>query len=320
MGEFIPEVLIISNTRDFATDHVVNRLRSSGVSYLRLNRDEFERYELSLSVSPPSIYGKTTGIDFAVRSDSLRSIYFRAPVYLREIHPATITPDEQLSRTQWAAFTRSLQIFEDVHWVNHPQATYRAEVKPIQLLAAKKVGFTIPKTLVTNSLAAASATFCQSTDVVVKTLDPLIIADGDEEAFIYSNFVPMAELRASEISSAPTVVQESITPKTDMRVTVIGDQVFAVEITRNGEGISGDWRRAKNGLDYIPVVLPKDVETACTQITADLGLVFGALDLALRGGEYFFLEINPTGEWAWLLESQPGIDKAIVDALIRQTP
>ena len=47
------------------------------------------------------------------------------------------------------------------------------------------------------------------------------------------------------------------------------------------------------------------------------GLVFGAIDLALQDGKYYFLEINPTGEWGWLVD-QAGlpIDEAIAEALL----
>ena len=38
----------------------------------------------------------------------------------------------------------------------------------------------------------------------------------------------------------------------------------------------------------------------------ELHLNFGGIDLAYVDGEYYFIEVNPTGEWGWL-EVKTGI-------------
>jgi len=46
-------------------------------------------------------------------------------------------------------------------------------------------------------------------------------------------------------------------------------------------------------------------------------LQFGAIDLAFCNDRYYFLEINPTGEWAWLVDAAKlPIDEEIATALI----
>ena len=44
-----------------------------------------------------------------------------------------------------------------------------------------------------------------------------------------------------------------------------------------------------------------------------LNLSFGGIDLALVEKKYYFIEINPTGEWGWLVSNSCPIDKTIVD-------
>ncbi len=40
------------------------------------------------------------------------------------------------------------------------------------------------------------------------------------------------------------------------------------------------------------------------------------MDLILHNGIYYFIEVNPTGEWAWLVNKTGlRIDKAICDYL-----
>ena len=49
--------------------------------------------------------------------------------------------------------------------------------------------------------------------------------------------------------------------------------------------------------------LPKKIATACVDLTAALGLCFGAIDLLVTpDGRYVFLEINPNGQWAFIEE------------------
>ena len=50
-----------------------------------------------------------------------------------------------------------------------------------------------------------------------------------------------------------------------------------------------------------------------------LRLEFGGIDLAILDDTYYFIEVNPTGEWGWLTSTAHlPIDSAIVDALVEE--
>lgn len=312
-----PRVLIISSKYDFGTDNIVFRLRQRGATYLRLNRDQFSEMEICLDPGAQKLLGRFDDSSFEIRTDSLRAIYFRAPVFLRDNYQPDLSPDAQFSRSQWAAFVRSLAIFDDVGWVNNPQATYTAEIKPFQLRIAEKLGFDVPRTMVGNSLTYCKNLATRDGGIVVKTLDPVILSFGDSDAFIYTNFTSSDELETSDIARAPIILQQPLVPKTDVRVTVVRDTVFAVEIKYDDKDIDGDWRLQKKDLQYRLVTLPKEIEKKCVELLARLQLTFGAIDLALHDGKYYFLEINPTGEWAWLMDHTGAeIDQAITDVLL----
>ncbi|MBL9081829.1 MAG: hypothetical protein JNK76_08500 [Planctomycetales bacterium] len=301
MERISPHVLLLSTKHDYSTDHVVWQLRQLGLSYVRLNRDQLPQMQLELEPTPPSLVGKSEHQTFEITSETLRSIYFRAPVFLRDNYQPSIPPEEQFARSQWAAFIRALTVFDSAFWINHPTPTYQAEIKPLQLATAAAVGFRIPRTVVTNS-AKATALKSLGSQLATKVLDGVVLRVNEQEGFIYTHIVTSGELAEGEISSAPIIVQEAIVPKVDIRVTVVGDRAFAAEIvSASGDGFSNDWRINKSNIQYRPITLPSNVENRCLQLVRKLGLVFGGIDLALRGGEYFFIEINPTGEWAWLM-------------------
>jgi len=60
------------------------------------------------------------------------------------------------------------------------------------------------------------------------------------------------------------------------------------------------------------------VQELCIRLVERLGLCYGAIDMILTpDGRYVFLEINPSGQYAWI-EMQTGlpISAAICDLLL----
>lgn len=307
------DILIISDKLDFTTDYVCLELAQRGDSYLRVNRDEFAEYSITLEINPIVLKLERAGLEFQISDPHLKSIYFRAPVYLRDIYQPGLPMHSQLYRTQWSAFIRDLSIFENPLWINNPVMTYKAENKLLQLKYAQMEGFTCPRTIVTN---ASPRDIVDDADYIVKSIDTAVLRIGDDEAFVYSNKVTGLDLKHAMLSTAPVIIQDYIYPKMDLRVTVVGNTVFTVKIISNHSGVDGDWRQMKDKVEYIEYSLPEKVSKSCVNLTKSLGLYFGAIDLIESNGKIYFLEINPTGEWGWLINAaQLPIHKAICDAL-----
>jgi glutathione synthase/RimK-type ligase-like ATP-grasp enzyme len=117
------------------------------------------------------------------------------------------------------------------------------------------------------------------------------------------------------------ILQREITKRADVRVTVVGDRVFAAAISSQGSPETEvDWRRGGSGdLPYQAITLPDSLSALCVQLVNSLDLRFGAIDLVWdEDGVFWFLEVNPNGQWAWI-ETRTGhpITAAIVDALER---
>lgn len=128
----------------------------------------------------------------------------------------------------------------------------------------------------------------------------------------------MEELNKIDISQAPIIIQKCIEPKIDCRITYVDGRIFPVKILLNGEGIHGDWRKEKNGLTYEKFTLPPDICSQIHQLMQRLNLCFGGIDLIESNNKYYFVEVNPTGEWGWL-ETGSGlrISEEIANALMR---
>jgi len=307
-----PAVLILTSIFDFSADLVALRLKKNGVSFLRINKEHVHDYRFSLSPTEPLLTIESRSeeqlgawsVDTAVKS-----VWFRQPVFLRNTPPTPLSIDEQLTRSQWSAFFRSLSVFDHAAWMNWPQATYLAESKPYQLLAAHRCGFKTPNTNVGNI-----ASNKHEEPAIIKSLDTVLLREGNDCLFTYSTFAD--ELSDAESASAPFVTQEYIYNKVDIRVTIIGEILYAVRILSDGDPVAGDWRiTPKELLQYADTVLPESVATSCMALVRKLGLEFAAIDLLEREDEYYFLEVNPTGEWGWLNGTERPFDALIADWL-----
>jgi glutathione synthase/RimK-type ligase-like ATP-grasp enzyme len=307
-----PEVLIIGARYDFACDYVVAELRDRNVPHLRLNIEDLPSFNIVLDPLQQKLMGRCPALEFEVSQEKLRWIIFRRPVFLR----TSSVKDAEVSfqQSQWAAFTRALMIFEKSSWMNHPAATYLAETKPLQLLKAEQVGFDVPATLVANVAGLWVNRKLERELVAVKGLDTVLLQWPDREAFAYTQIVDLHELGEAALSAAPVVIQEALTGKLDVRVTVVGNKVFAAEISEDGRGVEGDWRLRKASVTFAGHDLPDAVGACCVALTQALGLTFSAIDLALMDAKYYFLELNPTGEWVWLVDAAGlAIDEAIAE-------
>jgi glutathione synthase/RimK-type ligase-like ATP-grasp enzyme len=209
-------------------------------------------------------------------------------------------------------------VLEGPMWVNHPTSTYLAEHKAVQLRRANEIGFLTPETIITNDAALVPFEVVFQEKVIVKGLDTVLMREGSMESFGFTHIFDMTSLREEEIASSPVMFQEPIFGKLDVRATVVGSDVFAASITADGKPIQGDWRRTKGGAEFQPHNLPTEVTDKCVELVKELGLRYGAIDLALKDAEYYFLEVNPTGEWAWLVDSAGlPIDSALCKLLSR---
>lgn len=286
-------ILIVANSRDFGTDTVIERLRERGETYVRLDLDLLSQDEVFLDPLGPTLLHHLAGGQVTKISEP-RTVLFRAPTHLRESSGHRYSPDELLRRHQWAAFCRSLVVFARARWINHPAATYLAEIKPYQLAVAASCGFAVPETVIANALPDR---FQEADLIATKALDTFLVRKDDQDHFFYTTALSPSECTPDVCQEMPVIFQSLVRPKADLRVTVVGERCFVAET--DGE-IEGDWRRQKERVRFRPSESETEIADRCREIVKRLQLVYGAVDLARSDGRLWFLEVNPTGEWAWL--------------------
>ncbi|HTH72756.1 MAG TPA: hypothetical protein VL737_05365 [Candidatus Pristimantibacillus sp.] len=214
-------------------------------------------------------------------------------------------------------------MFRDAFWLTDYYTLVRGESKPMQLDVAAHLGFNIPKTLATSSAKAAEDFLKDTGDAISKSMANTLPIINNKVQYFYTTKIPAGkEVNLEGLHLGPSIFQQAIDVDKGLRITVVGDKVFAAAVRdpsyEDHPGIV-DWRRAYTGgkLRFEKFTLPAPLEAQCIELTKKLNLKFGAIDLLLdKDGKYWFLEINPNGQWAFV-EDDTGmpIGKAIADLL-----
>lgn len=308
------EVLMLTSELDFATDKVCLELALARVNFLRINREQLSDCRIALDPLSAEMTLKYGDLCYRV-GPNLRSIWWRQGTFDRSLGVYGTTIEEQLSRTQWGAFMRSMMVFENVKWINHPARVYRAETKAVQLNEAMQIGFDVPMTFMTNDFESDFKNLIGET-VALKSIDTLLLRDGEEQLFGYTTFARWSDVAVDDLQSAPATVQVALENKLDLRVTLVGDELWCVSVKKLNRGIYGDWRLTlKNDIQINDYDLPTSVSSKCRALLDRLGLIFGAIDLVVADGKYWFIEVNPTGEWGWLDQPRRSIASSIAKEL-----
>lgn len=257
-------------------------------------------------------HGRTIITYDNIELSSVVAVWYRKPTnYSREqLHmPEKLKPYAITCMSKHMA--QFLSAFQSAQWVNDYFALMRAESKALQLELADRAGLRVPDTILTSNPEAAKRFIAKHKSCVVKAQSAFSpSADGLAQAFLTTKLDPDNLPDFSNLHLAPAIFQQAVEPLYDVRVTVIGDQVFAAKIanhTLDKTSAVLDWRIGYHEGDMqIEAIddFPDEIAQKCRAFVKSGGLLFSALDFVMdRRGKLWFLENNPNGQWGFVEEA-----------------
>ncbi|GAA2280000.1 MULTISPECIES: ATP-grasp ribosomal peptide maturase [Kitasatospora] len=307
-------VLVLTNPHDVTSDLVLRILAERKVPVVRFDPGT----DLHAGAALSARYG-TGGQRGTLRTRSreldltgVRSVWTRRPSAFDG--PGELDGQERrfaAAQSLWGV-GGILASLPGADYVNHPWDNRAAEHKPAQLAAAQRSGFAVPGTLITNDPdGAREFVASQCGRVVYKPLwnTPYEVDGRAQQVWV-------REVRAEEITdgvaACPHLFQATVAKAFDVRLTAVGGRLFAVRI----DSPDLDWRQRQSLMECTPIAVPDGVARSVRAYLELSRLVFGAFDFAVTAdGEWYFLECNPNGQWAWQPEA---ITDAIAHALADQ--
>jgi glutathione synthase/RimK-type ligase-like ATP-grasp enzyme len=309
-------ILIVADRRDVHARRVADELTKLGRRSSFLETERFGGGPLlTAMVDDPSATCWTTSTGQVVRAGEIDTVWRRRAnvASLREV-PDEV--DRHFARQQWEDAITGVLMSLGARLVNLPSAD-AAAVKLRQLTAARAAGLRVPDTLITNDADQVEAFVERHRGRVVHkalraTRHHLVEtrrwAETDRSAL-------------KELSLAPVIFQEEIAGPSELRITVIGEQVFAACI-HTAAGLAKVDGRLDLDVPFEPYDLPPETESALLTCLDRLELSFATVDMKVtHNGELVFLEVNPQGQFLYVeIATGMPLARAMAAFLASSTP
>lgn len=179
-----------------------------------------------------------------------------------------------------------------------PEALLAVPAKPRMQALAAALGLEVPRTLVTNARAAvrAFAATCPG-GIVCKLVESgaVSVADGEGAGQMPTMALDEADLDdLAGLELAPMIFQEKVAKRVELRVTIVGERVWAAGV-ETGDAVDVRMHpELIRGLRPFPG-LPAAVEGPLLALCGHLGLNFASADVVLTEDDrWVFLELNST--------------------------
>ena len=192
----------------------------------------------------------------------------------------------------------------------------------MNLRIASGLGWLVPETLLTNSSKDAEEFIngCGGRGSIYKVLTYYFDAEGET---IFTSEIGTSDILShpDNVRMVPIQLQEKIIKKHELRITVVGQQIFAAKISSQASAATAlDWRRdqSQNTL-YEAFVVPPELSRRILELHDAFGLYYGAYDFICNDrDELVFLEVNPSGQFLWVeIHTGLPISQAVAEALVK---
>ena len=293
------KILIISKDIDVHADAVRWGLTQLGFETLLWDWEHFPNLNAGIfSINSTSVQN----IELIIQGEKVRAP-FDVIWVRRKINPKAMPDchedDIKIVEKESLSYLENILPFlghERTLWINDVEADRIAANKVRQLLIAKEAGFRIPETLIGN-------TYEQIKDFFIKHNKAIVFKAFSSANWVISDKVFKVQrtsllneehiLNDYAIRACPGIYQALIEKKYELRVTVIGDELFAAALDSQKYGPTVDWRYDINIDENTlkSVVLPKDIAEKCFTFCRQTGLQFAAFDFVVdKNDDFVFLE------------------------------
>jgi len=312
-------ILCITHSQDFYTiDLFFDYLKSKNIPYFRLNSDYLNHlYKINLNEDSFELTDESGN---TIHSDEIKAVWHRKswrisiPEELDEHY-------EKIFLKEYITLRDNLfTILENKPWINPFESEKKVDIhKMLQLKIAKKNHLTIPETLFSNDEEKIIAFFHRHCNgKAVAKLHGVITKSMNGENFLSTTVIDVNNLEyISDIAYCPMIFQPYIEKEYELRIVYIDGEFFTGKIN-NSENV--DWRVARENYFWSDYDLPENIKLNLSSMMKEMNLYMGAIDMIKgRDGAYYFLEVNPQGEWGMLQkELNFPIAQRIADNLIKR--
>lgn len=293
-------IILLSIGFERSTDEIIDYLIFNKAKFIRLNSDEIKN-----NSSFNFYYNLNDDNTFITINNHHLNLNEKKIIWHRRISTRTnidkyldskMDFDNSRKLTQfifkdWDVFLHILvdKLSTNTIWFDYP---FFKKNKIEVLNVAKKWGLKIPETIITNNVQLIS-----ENEYITKPLDgPIGIQYGN---FFYVTYTTLIKKIQNKI--LPSLIQKKINKKYEIRTYYLDGECYSMAIfSQNDKQTQIDFREYNYNKPNrnIPYKLPLEIEEKLKKMMDVFQLKTGSIDI-IKGidGEYYFLEVNPVGQF-----------------------
>lgn len=281
-------ILIFSDNNDRTTIEVIRWLVSMDKNFILINDDEF--FEIKVDKKRFLLQSENK----AFFLDDVKSMWYRRGGL-------------QFKRLTYHNDSINIHMNEAQHWLEdyvlttleskrHVNKQSNSHVNKLLVLEfAQKAGMEVPEYFLAENTDDVILN-----NTITKSITRNVIVDHLSEkidGIMYTTIIDEKEKEEFFIS----FFQEKIEKDFEIRTFFLNDECFSMAIfSQNDEQTKTDFRKYNNEKPNrnIRYQLPNDLEMKIQKLMKMLDLNCGSLDFIKSGEVYYFLEVNPVGQFA----------------------
>ncbi len=280
-------VLILSKNQEITTNEVIKWLIFMKKKFIRVNENEF----FEIKVINKKIFLESDSNSFFL--DDITSVWHRrGGIRFKNLTYKNKAIDHHMYEVQYWLQDFVIKTLESKKTIN--KQSNASVNKLLVLQKAKDIGLKVPEYFLATNM-----------DEVV--LDKTITKSFSEDLFlpnIFKNTEAFSHTCVVKTYDSnhfyPSFFQEKIEKDFEIRTFYLNGRIWSFAIfSQNDEQTQVDYRNYnhKKPNRNISYNLPKEIEDKIELLMQLLDLNCGSIDFIKRGSEFYFLEINPVGQF-----------------------
>ncbi|MDF1694679.1 MAG: hypothetical protein P1U56_02555 [Saprospiraceae bacterium] len=178
--------------------------------------------------------------------------------------------------------------------------------EPSRILMLKKAsesGYSIPAYLLTTQKSELLKFLDNGFRVITKPLSaPHNIIEGQNDMAFRASLIEEEDVAHLEENFYPTFFQQCIKREVEVRMFFFHDKFWAMAFVVKDEDHTTDIWNVKIRRE-VPIRVPQNVLESTRKFKAITGFKTGSIDFIINDGIWYFLEINPNGQYDFLIKS-----------------
>lgn len=320
-------ILLLSQEYEESTNNVIDWLEYYKADYIRCNGDKFglDGFFFQISnhqadkISSLPVLPKDINVVWYRRWGNMGGFSLIKDKDLD--HEFCVSINNHLTHENTKLSHAFFSLFSHSFWLSKP-AFYFPDDKFLYLKTAKLVGINIPETYLLNSTLKLKEILMSGKKLITKSMSNAHKIMYENQTYIpYTEEITLEELNNLDAKFMVSLFQEKIEKHYEIRTFFLKDSFYSMAIfSQTDNQTKVDFRKYNFSKPNrtVPYRLPKELRVKLKKLMKKLDMNTGSIDmLKSKQGEYYFLEINPIGQYG--MTSVPCnyyLDKKIAEFLI----